>query len=91
MMATWTVEITVVDRAAGRIRAVGIRTDGTDIGRYVATGVVDPGDLSGSRQKVVDAVWAKYQKEVVGATQNAVLIQGWETALAGDLNTLEAG
>ena len=88
-MANWSVSIVVTDRVAKRVRATGVRTDGEDERSYSVDSEVDTANLSASRQKVVDGLWAAYQAEITCELEEATLIAGWETALEGDLNGLE--
>jgi hypothetical protein len=81
-MAMWETKITVLDVAAKRVRVDAVRTDGEDVQTCSAEGTVDPGDLAGSKQRIVDAIWDAYQARKAKVDAAADMMAGWEAALA---------
>jgi hypothetical protein len=88
-MATWAVEIEVLNLADKRLRVTATRTDGADIRTYTAEATVDTGDLPGSRDRVVNALWDAHATVVATETAQNALLVGWEAAVATALNVKE--
>jgi len=91
MAVTWTVDIAVTNRAAKRIRVTAKRVDDVsgDEWSRTAEGQIDPQDLAGSRDKVVNTIWKRWQAHQTKQADEAALISGWETALENALDALE--
>lgn len=96
MAVTWNVEIEVVDLSEKRMSVAATRTDdapeaSTPEWSHVVYGQVNTDDLPGSRQRMISRIWGAWQEYLDRESQVAGLLSGWETALEGDLDTLEAG
>ena len=93
MAATWTFQIEVTDLNSKLVSIAGTRTDGEDVRTYVLSGVsVDTHDtpLGTIKTTVVDKLYGMYLAAIDKELKIAVLLSGWEAALATALNAKES-
>ena len=88
-MATWEVEITVVDVDDKRIAVKGTRTDGEDVRTYSARGKIEADNIQASLRSMMDVLFAAHTAAITAEAANAALIDGWEAAAATYLDGLE--
>ncbi|MHC4984175.1 MAG: hypothetical protein ACYTF6_13535 [Planctomycetota bacterium] len=92
-MATWDVEIAVVDLQSKQVNITATRTDVDDVRVYTLRRVnVDTHDrpLAEIRAEIGAKLWGMYQAELAADGQVATLLSGWEIALESDLNGMES-
>ena len=93
MAATWDVKITVKALARKEVSVLATRTDGVDVRTYsIDSLLLDTTDrtLDQIRDGVASQLIAEYQAEVAKEASIASLLAGYEAALSGALNSLEA-
>ena len=90
MAATWTAKLDWIDRATGRVRVVGVRTDGEDVRSY-SIETKKPAELAAADfvRECAKALWRLHLEAVAETAASVAAIDRTDAAIAAALNTKE--